>query len=82
MQGTASGFAHQDRAVAIDGEQQVVQVVSYQHYEAFRFHQDTKIVTAIARFGFPEGPSFHTVDDLGPYIAGFRRFRLSILWKA
>jgi hypothetical protein len=78
----ASGFTHQDRAVAIDGEQHMVPVVSYQHYEALCFHHDEKIVMAVARFGFPEAPSFHTVDDLGPYIARFRRFRLSMLWKA
>jgi hypothetical protein len=75
----ANGFAHQDRAVIIDGEQRVVPVVSYRRYEALRFHQDTKIVTAVARSGFPEAPSFHTVDDLGPYAAGFRRFMLSVL---
>jgi hypothetical protein len=77
----ASGFAREDRVVIIDGEQQVVPLVSYRHYAALRFHQDTKVVTAVARSGFADAPSFHTVDDLGPYVAGFRRFMLSMLWR-
>jgi hypothetical protein len=74
-----SGFTHQDRAVVIDGEQRVVPVVSFRHYEALRFDQGTKVVTAVARFGFPDAASFHTVDDLGPYVAGHRRFMLGLL---
>src|SRR5579875_2713399 len=62
----ASGFTRQDRAVVIDGEQRVVPLVSYRRYEALRFCQDTKIVTAVARSGFPGAPSFRTADDLGP----------------
>lgn len=77
----AAGFAHQDRTVVIDGQQQMVRIVSYQDYEALGFHQDEKIVTAVARSGFPAAPSFHTVDDLGPYIAGFRRSMLGMLWR-
>ena len=46
---------------------------------ALRFHQGAKVATAVARFGFPDAPSFHTVDDLGPYVAGFRRFMLGLL---
>jgi hypothetical protein len=75
----ASGFAHQDRAVVIDGEQRVIPAVSFRHYEALRFRQGTKVVTAVARFGFPDAPLFHAVDDLGPYVAGFRRFMLGQL---
>jgi len=74
----ASGFAHRDRAVVIDGDQRMIPVVSFGPYEALRFHQDTKVVTAVARFALPDAPSFHTVDDLGPYVAGFRRFMLSL----
>jgi hypothetical protein len=74
-----SGFAQQDRAVVIDGEQRLIPVVSFRHYEALRFDQGTKVVTAVARFGFPDAPSFHTVDDLGPYAAGHRRFMLGLL---
>ena len=73
------GFARQDRAVAIDGEQWVIPAVSFRHYEALRFDQGAKAVIAVARFGFPDAPSFHTVDDLGPYVAGFRRFMVGLL---
>jgi hypothetical protein len=66
------GFAHHDRAVVIDGDQRVIRAVSFGRYEALRFHQDTKVVSTVARFGFTDTPSFHTVDDLGPYVAGFR----------
>jgi hypothetical protein len=72
----ASDFAHQDRAVVIDGEQRVITAVSFRHYEALSFDLGTKVVTAVARFGFPDTPSFYTVDDLGPYVAGLRRSML------
>ena len=75
----ASGFYRRDQAVVVDGEQRVIPIVFFRHHDALRFQQDTKIVTAVARFGFPAAPSFHTVDDLGPYAAGFRRFVLSWL---
>ena len=71
-----SGFADQDRAVVIDGEQRVITAVSFRHYEALSFGLGTKVVTAVARFGFPDTPSFYTVDDLGPYVAGLRRSML------
>jgi hypothetical protein len=72
----ASDFAHQDRSVVIDGEQRFITVVSFRHYEALSFGLGTKVVTAVARFGFPDTPSFYTVDDLGPYVAGLRRSML------
>jgi hypothetical protein len=74
-----NGFTQQDRAVEVDGEQRVIPLLSLGHYQALRFEQDTKAVTAVARFGFPEALSFYTVDDLGPYVAGFRRFMLGLL---
>jgi hypothetical protein len=77
----ASGFTHQDRAVVIDGEQRAVPVLSFRHYEALSFDLGTKVVTAVARFGLPDTPTFYTVDDLGPYAAGFRRFMLGMICR-
>lgn len=75
----AGGFSSQDRTVVLEGQHEVVSVVCFRHYEALRFRQDKKVVMAVARFGFPGTPSFHTVDDLRPYVAGRRRFTLSLL---
>jgi hypothetical protein len=76
-----SGFAYQRRTVVIDSEQRTVAAVSFGQYEALRFRHGTMVVTAVARFGFPDTLSFQTVDDLRPYAAGFRRFMVSLLLR-
>jgi hypothetical protein len=70
---------HSERIVAVDGEERAVTVVSYGNYAALRFHQDSALVTAVARLGFPSALSFNFIDDLEPYFAGYRRFVLGFL---
>lgn len=79
VQVPAEGFGRDERAVAVAGQERSVQVVSRDGYEALRFVEDSVIVTAVARLGFPERPVFDVVEDLEPYMAEQRRFILSWL---
>jgi hypothetical protein len=72
-------LTRQRRAADVDGEQRAMQVVSLRQYEALRFRHGPMVVTAVARWGFPDPLSFRTVSDLEPYFAGHRRFVLSWL---
>jgi hypothetical protein len=72
-------FVRQEQTVIVDGEQRAIPVMSLRQYDALRFRQGSMVVTAVARLGFPDAPSFHTVEDLEPYFAGHRRFVLSWL---
>lgn len=72
-------FARQERAVAVDGERQVITMVSLRRYQGLHFRHGSLLVSAVARLGFPDELSFQVVDDLAPYFAGRRRFVLSWL---
>jgi hypothetical protein len=70
---------HGERIIVVDGEERAATVVSYGNYAALRFRQGSVVVTAVARLGFPPVLSFHVIDDLEPYFAGYRRFVLGWL---
>jgi hypothetical protein len=70
---------HDERILAVDGEERAVTVVSHGDYAALRFRQGPVHVTAVARLGFPPDLSFRVIDDLEPYFAGYRRFVLGFL---
>jgi hypothetical protein len=70
---------HDERILAVDGEEQAVTVVSHGDYAALRFRQGPVHVTAVARLGFSPDLSFRVIDDLEPYFAGYRRFVLGFL---
>ncbi len=75
----AEGFDRHERTVLVAGQQRPVHVVSRGSYEALRFVQDSVVVTAVSRLGFPDSPRFDVVEDLEPYLAEHRRFILSWL---
>ncbi|HEV2251942.1 MAG TPA: hypothetical protein VGS06_01990 [Streptosporangiaceae bacterium] len=70
---------HDERILAVDGEERAVTVVSHGNYAALRIRQGPVLVTAVARLGFPLASSFRVIDDLEPYFAGYRRFVLGFL---
>jgi truncated hemoglobin YjbI len=70
---------HNERILAVDGEERSVTVVSHGTYAALRFRQGPVLVTAVARLGFPLAMSFRVIDDLEPYFAGYRRFVLGFM---
>jgi hypothetical protein len=70
---------HNERILAVDGEERSVTVVSHRAYAALRFRQGPVLVTAVARLGFPPALSFRVIDDLEPYFAGYRRFVLGFI---
>lgn len=70
---------HTERIIAVDGEERALTSVSYGNYAALRYRQGSVVVTAVARLGFPSALSFHVIDDLEPYFAGYRRFVLGFL---
>lgn len=80
----AGGSDRDERAVSVAGQERLVQVVSRGSYQALRFVQDSVVVTAVARLGFPDIPRFDVVEDLEPYLAEHRRFILSWLrfWES
>jgi hypothetical protein len=73
-QALATELRRNDRQVVVDGEERYLAIASYRKYEALQFSQGSAVVTAVARFGFPDGLSFGQVDDLEPYFAGYIRF--------
>jgi hypothetical protein len=77
-------FAPDERAFTVNGEQVVTTVLSLGRYQGLHFRHGSTVVIAVARFGFPDGLSFQSVDDLEPYLTGRRRFVLSWLqlWQA
>lgn len=70
---------HNERILAVDGEERTGTVVSHGDYAALRFRRGPVVVTAVARLGFPPVLSFCVIDDLEPYFAGYRRFVLGFL---
>jgi hypothetical protein len=70
---------HDERVLAVDGEERAVTVVSHGTYAALRLRQGPVLVTAVARLGFPSALSFRVIDDLEPYFAGYRRFVLGFI---
>jgi hypothetical protein len=70
---------HNERVLAVDGEERGVTAVSHGTYAALRFRQGPVLVTAVARLGFPSALSFRVIDDLEPYFAGYRRFVLGFI---
>ena len=72
-------LGHNERVLAVDGEERGVTVVSHGTYAALRFRQGPVLVTAVARSGFPSALSFRVIDDLEPYFAGYRRFVLGFI---
>jgi hypothetical protein len=79
-----TGFDRQERRVVVAGQQHGIPVVSRGGYEALQFRHGRMVVTAVARRGFPDVPSFGVVDDLEPYLAGYTRFVAGWLrfWEA
>jgi hypothetical protein len=70
---------HNERVLAVDGEERGVTVVSHGTYTALRFRRGPVLVTAVARLGFPSALSFRVIDDLEPCFAGYRRFVLGFI---
>lgn len=70
----ADGFEREERAVIVAGQEHRLAVVSRGSYEALRFVRNPVVVTAVARLGFPQRPTFDVVEDLEPYLAEHRRF--------
>jgi hypothetical protein len=73
------GFEYRDRTVVVAGQQRHLPVISQEGYEALRLEYHPMVVTAVARGGLPERPTFDVVADLEPYLAEHRRFILSWL---
>lgn len=72
-------FEHHQRAVTVAEHQRYLPVLSRGRREGLRLSQDSMIVTAVARNGFPGTPAFEIVTDLEPYLAEDRRFTLGRL---
>jgi len=75
----AGGFQRDEHVVVVAGQERQVPVTRHQGCEALRFAHDSKVVTVVARLGFPDRPQFELVNDLEPYLAEHRRFILSWL---
>ena len=65
--------------MVVAGQEREVPVTRHEGCEALRFEHDSKVVTAVARPGFPDRPQFELVNDVEPYFAEHRRFILSWL---
>jgi hypothetical protein len=61
-------FEHDTSLIVIDDHLRQVETLTYGHYRALRFDQDSLVVTIVSRSPLPERPAFARVTDLEPFL--------------
>jgi hypothetical protein len=67
----AGPFRRGNMDIIVCGTPRRVPVVSYRHYQALSFSDETTTATVVSRHPLPDLPQFNWVTDLEPYFAGY-----------